>query len=371
MAQRTVSIVVEVTGAEDATRQVRQMRSALDDFTSGGKDGLTQILRQSREVNQAMKEMQQGFNLGPQQKGMLNDLDTFFRRILTGARTTGDVFKNIWKEVSDFLRRTLEQMTSSWTLNLGGVFSLVPGFGGGGGFLGGGLAGSGIGSALSGLGGTLGVLGAFGGPIGAVAGLGLGLLFGGGKKDQQNAAIANQGFGQIWQAVEDYKRFRRDYGSTIDTITRLWNEMAGAFTKDSWRSGQRQYYDMAIRDVQQTEDERNRRRQLRDLLPVPEFQTGGAVADNFARARGGGILSILHPGEFVMNRQAVERLGVSALEGLNKGEVRSQESGVRISLEPASAQTLSEMLKQNPQALEEGLLVVLRRGGPASRVLRG
>src|SRR3990172_8749938 len=116
MAKRTVSMVVEATGAEDAPRQVRQMRSALDDFASGGKDGLTQILRQSREVNQAMKEMQQSFGLRQQQKEMLGDLDNFFRRILTGARSTGDVFKNIWKEVGDFFRRTLGEMTAAWTL---------------------------------------------------------------------------------------------------------------------------------------------------------------------------------------------------------------------------------------------------------------
>jgi hypothetical protein len=71
-----------------------------------------------------------------------------------------------------------------------------------------------------------------------------------------------------------------------------------------------------------------------------------------------------------MNRQAVDRLGVSMLQGLNSG-FRSPDSGVSISLEPASAATLGEMLKRNPQALEEGLLVVLRRGGTASRALRG
>src|SRR3989338_1693446 len=83
-----------------------------------------------------MKEMQQSFGLRQQQKEMLGDLDNFFRRILTGARTTGAVFKNIWKEVGDFFRRTLEEMAGAWTLNLGGMSGLLPGLGGGGGVLG-------------------------------------------------------------------------------------------------------------------------------------------------------------------------------------------------------------------------------------------
>ena len=84
------------------------------------------------------------------------------------------------------------------------------------------------------------------------------------------------------------------------------------------------------------------------------------------------MLAVVHPGEFVMSSQAVDRLGVSLLDGLNRGSSSaSSAAGVSISLEPASAATLGEMLKRNPQALEEGLLVVLRRGGAASKALRG
>ena len=85
---------------------------------------------------------------------------------------------------------------------------------------------------------------------------------------------------------------------------------------------------------------------------------------------GGGQLAVVHPGEFVLSQPAVERRGVGLLEGLNRGTSAAGTSGFQISMEPASAQTLAEMLKRNPQALEEGLLVVLRRGGAVSRALR-
>ena len=106
------------------------------------------------------------------------------------------------------------------------------------------------------------------------------------------------------------------------------------------------------------------------LGPVPEFAAGGFVPAATLSGAKGLFPALLHSGEFVMNRQAVDRLGVSMLEGMNSG-FRSPDSGVSIALEPASAETLGEMLKRNPQALEEGLLVVLRRGGAASRALRG
>ena len=125
------------------------------------------------------------------------------------------------------------------------------------------------------------------------------------------------------------------------------------------------YFAAILRSMEQTEDERNRRRQTAALAPVPEFAEGGLVGTR------NGMLARLHPGEFVMNRQAVDRLGVNLLEGLNQGsEVAARDPGLAVSLEPASARTLGEMLQQNPQALEEGLLVVLRRGGAASRALR-
>jgi len=371
MAERTVSIVIDVTGADDATREVRRVRSAFDDLLGGGpgrNDSLAQFARRSREF------------------------DDLFRRILTGARSAADVWKNIWREAGDYFRRIVQEMAGAWATNLGGIIPLLPG--GGMGFGSGAAALRGIGpfsgstllaggsllsaltvgsrnrivSSLGGLG--SGALTGFslGGPVGAVLGGIVGGIVGlfrggGGQEKRHDAEIANRGFAQLTQILEDYSHFRRDFSSAVNDAYRVWNQMQSQWVRPQSGPSQWPYFAAILRSIEQTEDERNRRRQRTALGPLPEFADGGYIGTR------GGMLARLHPGEFVLNSQAVDRLGVSMLEGLNSG-VRSSDSGVSISLEPASAATLGEMLKRNPQALEEGLLVVLRRGGAASRALR-
>jgi hypothetical protein len=352
MAQRTVSIVIEVDGAEGAIRQMRQMRTALDDL-GGGTEGLAQVLRQSREVAQAMQEMQNTFSLRGQQRQIFGDLDEWFRRILTGARSTRDVFKILWQEAGNFLRQGASALAS---LTVGSTNRAISALGGlGSGALTGFSVGGPIGAALGGL-------------IGGIAGLFSG---GSGKAKQHDAAIANQGFAQLAHILDDYNHFRRDYASAIDAANRIWSQMQSQWTRPQSAPSQRPYFDAILRSLGSTEDERNRRRQLLSTFPVPEFQGGGFVGNRGSGLGTRGMLAVVHPGEFVMNRQAVDRLGVSLLEGWNAGAASGHSAGVSISLEPASAQTLGEMLKRNPQALEEGLLVVLKRGGAASRALRG
>jgi len=378
MAERTVSIVIDVSGAGEAAREVKRVGSAFDDLLGGG---LQAFARRGREVNATMK-----------------DLDDLLRRIVTGARSTGDVWKNIWREAADYFRRAVQEMAGAWNVNLGGLVPLLPG--GAGGFGLSGTAVQGIGpfsgnallaggsllggltigssnrlvSALGGLG--SGALTGFGlgGPIGAViggiAGGILGLFRGGGGDEKRHDAdIANQGFAQLAQILQDYERFRRDFVSSVNAAQQVWSQMQSQWVRPQSAPSQWPYFAAILRSMEQTEDERNRRRQLAAAGPIPEFAEGGFIATEPQRHRG--MLAIVHPGEFVVNRQAVDRLGVSLLEGLNSGSsVGSSGGGVSVSLEPASAQTLGAMLKQNPQALEEGLLVVLRRGGATSRALR-
>ena len=398
MAERTVSIVIDVSGADDATREVRRVRSAFDDLLGGGQERLQMFARRGREVSTAMKDMRSAMDLRGQQRTMAGDLDDLFRRILTGARGAADLWKNIWREASDFFRRTVQEMGGAWTANLGGIVPLLPGgLGGLGGFGSAGATLQGIGpfsgsmlfaggsllgastigssnrllSALGGLGSSALTGFSLGGPLGAVLGGifgGITGLFrgGGGSEKRHDAEIANRGFAQLAQILEDYQRFRRDFTSAVNAANGVWNQMQSQWVRPQSAPSQWPYFSAILRSLEQTEDERNRRRQLVALGPVPEFAKGGFVGTR------GGTLARLHSGEFVMNRQAVDRLGVSMLEGLNSGSrMTNFESGFAVSLEPASAQTLGEMLKRNPQALEEDLLVVLRRGGTASRALRG
>lgn len=395
MPQRTVSIVIDVSGADDAARQVRRVRSAFDDLLGGGQERLALFARRSREVSQAMKEIRNSMDLREQHRALAGDLEELFRRILTGARSAGDVWKGIWREIADFFRRTVQEMAAAWATNLGGIVPLAPGIPFGFGSAGVSLQGLGpfsgnqllAGSALLGgltvgsrnrLESALGGLGsgaltgfATRGPIGAVVGgiIGgiVGLFRGGsGKEKRHDAEIANRGFAQLAAILADYNHFRRNFASSVDSAFRVWSQMQSQWVRPQSASSQWPYFSAILRSIEQTEDERNRRRQVLALGPIPEFQEGGLVGTR------GGMLARLHPGEFVMSRQAVERMGVGLLEGLNSGSrMPNPESRVSISLEPASAQTLGEMLKRNPQALEEGLLVVLRRGGAASRALRG
>jgi hypothetical protein len=370
--------VIDVSGADDATREVRRVRSAFDDLLGGGPGrndpAMAGFARRSREF------------------------DDLFRRILTGARSAADVWKSIWREVGDYFRRIVQEMAGAWSANLGGIIPLLPG--GGIGFGSGAAALHGIGplsgstllagssllggltigsrnrivSALGGLG--SGALTGFslGGPVGAVIGGIVGGIVGlfrggGGQEKRHDAEIANRGFAQLAQILDDYSRSRRDFASAVNDAYRIWNQMQSQWVRPQSGPSQWPYFSAILRSMEQTEDERNRRRQRTALGPLPEFAEGGFVLPQRTQR---GILAMVHPGEFVMNRQAVNRLGVSLLAGLNQGSSSaSSAAGVSISLEPASAETLGEMLKRNPQALEEGLLVVLRRGGTASRALRG
>ena len=203
--------------------------------------------------------------------------------------------------------------------------------------------------------------GPIGAGIGALIGAGIGFFSGGGgKEDEQNAAIANQGFAQIWAAVEDYRRHRRDFASAMDTVNSTWAQMESSFSKRSWATGQRRYYEMAVSELRQIEDERNRRRSVMGGLAVPEFASGGLVMGG-----GGGGLAILHPGEFVMNSSAVQRLGVSLLEGLNTtAPAAAASEGYALTVWTPSKEWAAEVVAK-------GVPVVINRGGKASRMLKG
>ena len=377
MAERTLSIVVEVDGAKDAAAEVRRMRSALDDL-GGGAEGLARVVKQGREFAQVMKDVGNAFGLRERQREMASGLDDFFRRITAGARSAGDIFKNIWREVGEYFDRVLRQMSSAASFSFGG---LLPGAGAAGstsGVLGGlglGLFGlsMGIGNPVArGIGSIAGgaLTGfSFGGPLGAVIGGlagGIASLFGKDKKKEHDADIANQGFAQLRQILDDYMHFRRDFASSVDAANRIWGQMASQWVRPQSGPSQRVYFDAILRSIQDTENERLRRRQMQALLPVPEFESGGYVGTRDSRLETrGGVLAMLHPGEFVMTRQAVNRWGVSALEGLNRGGAAAG-SGLSVSIDPDGAR----WLEQNAEALERGIAVVLRRGGAVSKALR-
>ena len=418
MPLKSVSIVIEVAGAEDAIGQVRKMRSALDDLAGGGAEDMKRLRRHSREVTRAMQQMEKAFQFRDLQKEMTGGLANFFGRIISGAQTAGGVFQNLWRQIADFFKRTVREMAEAWTLSFGGAIfggaaaGLLPAsrrnptlaetlglpattplgdilsenFPQGIGPFSGpqvALAGLGIGAltvgngnrAVSALGGALGggLTGfSVGGPIGAGVGALIGGLVGlfsggGGKQKERDTAVANQGFARLREILDDFERFRIDFATALDAAHLVWNQMQSQFVRSESIRTQQPFFDQIIRSLRATEDERNRRRQLLALAPIPEFQSGGLVAlGGGSRPPGGGVLAMLHPGEFVMNQQAVERIGSSVLESLNDGTTLDAAARDRqtVTLEVPNQEFFNEVV-------ERSIPVILRRGGQASRVLRG
>lgn len=226
----------------------------------------------------------------------------------------------------------------------------------------------GVGGALLGAGGGalagFSVAGPIGAIIGGIAGL-LGGIFGGGRGEKKEIAseIANRGFEQIRELFARYQEFRIEYADALARMNQIWSEMearwrqiGGSVGRNSI-SSQRPYFDQILRAMEAIEQERQRRVGALAAFPLPEFQAGGLVGGS--RMFGGGMLAILHPGEFVMSRQAVELLGRPKLESMNRGGPDGIGGGdtFHISIVAADARGFEEMLRRN----EGGLVRVIRR----------
>ena len=253
-------------------------------------------------------------------------------------------------------------------MSVGQALSLSAMIGGlGRGRVGGAITGA-LGGALGGL--TLGMkIGMIGGPLGAVLGAAIGGLIGflgggNGQGKRDASAIADQGFAQMRQIQADYEAYRRDFASAMDAIGSVWSGMVGQWSgmgsvgansiKDQTR-----YYDQIVTHMRQVEDERNRRRSVIGGLPTPSFAAGGYSMS--------GGTALLHPGEFVMPARLVERLGLSLLQGLQAGG-STNAGGGGLTMEVLGA--ANDLFTRDPRALEEGLLVVIRRGGSFSKAMR-
>lgn len=174
---------------------------------------------------------------------------------------------------------------------------------------------------------------AVGGPIGAAIGAIAGFfagLFGRSKKKRQAARIAEQGFAEMRRIVEQFKKFEVDFDTALSAVNATWEQMQTA-----WRQlgksifnrsvrGRQPEFNMIVSELKQIQQAREARAKLIESLPIPEFQLGGFVPGAFSRQLSaistgqGKILAYLHAGEFVLRRQAVQALGRSNLEQLNR-----------------------------------------------------
>jgi hypothetical protein len=166
---------------------------------------------------------------------------------------------------------------------------------------------------------------AFGGPIGAAIGALAGLLggiFSRGKKKRQASRIAEAGFAEMREIVEQFRRFQIDFETALAQINALWEQMqagwrqlGGSILRRSVR-GELPEFNQIVGELKQIQSARETRTRLMAGLPIPEFQTGGLVRG--ANARDGRLLAFLHAGEAVLNRRAVQMLGPGFVEQANR-----------------------------------------------------
>ena len=184
-----------------------------------------------------------------------------------------------------------------------------------------------IGGALAGMGAAslFAVGGAFGLPGLAIAGIaaGIGALIGwlgSGRAKRKANKIEQQYEAQSRELIEQYKKFDMDFESALSGMQGVFSEGAQALlSSGTGKWGKRgvgtlqHAIDAQIAEVQSIERERNSRRQTLAGMTIPEFAVGGLIP-----SLKGGMLAIVHPGEFVMRKSAVDVLGTDFLAGLNR-----------------------------------------------------
>lgn len=199
---------------------------------------------------------------------------------------------------------------------LGGA-SLMGRGGVGSGVAGGMLAAGGISYAMFGLAG-LGVLPL---AIGALVGGIIGMVRRGRQK-QKSAALEQQFEFAGNDVLNQYELHKVDYESAISQLEGLiasgQQTLLGAGTGRWGRQGAenltRVIQDLIAR-VNDLEKQRQATLGVIGGMTIPEFAVGGPVGYRLAN---GGILALVHPGEFVMRREAVDNLGANFLAALNR-----------------------------------------------------
>ncbi len=254
-----------------------------------------------------------------------------------------------------------------------------------------------IGGLLAGIGGTLGgvalsgALAGVAGGVGAFSGAGVALagfltnpiglaILGGigaasfltgvlarGKKKRQATDVANRGFDEIGQVAKAFELRQLDFLRANDQMQQVWDQMVEAWQRIGGKVGrrsittQRPFFDQALARIEEIQRERNRRGDLIAGLPIPEFHSGGLVPGTGQRP----ILAAVHPGEFVLNRDAVSRIGTPRLDSANKG---SGGGGITVVIHTPDKHGVEEMIRGNAAAFERMVVRTVhenvRDGGP-------
>jgi hypothetical protein len=162
--------------------------------------------------------------------------------------------------------------------------------------------------------------------IGALVGGLIGMFRRGRQK--RKAAGLEQGFEFAANDLfEQFKQFKIDYESALSGMQALISQGQESLTSAGLGRWGRQGAENLTRVIQDEiralealQKQREARATFMAGMTIPEFAVGGQVPGLGTRGSGlgGGILAILHPGEFVMRQQAVDALGTNFLAALNR-----------------------------------------------------
>jgi len=192
------------------------------------------------------------------------------------------------------------------TATFGGAFEVATGLG----------AGTFSAGALAALGGPIGIAAVLGGiAIGAIVG-----ALGRGKARQQASQIEQQYEFAADAIFTQFQQHQVDYQSALTGMQNLITQGQQAEMKAGLGSAGKagaqnlaQVIAQEISDLNQLEGQRNSTAVKMSRMTVPEFAVGGLVGGG----SGGGILALVHPGEFVMRQAAVDSIGANVLSALN------------------------------------------------------
>jgi hypothetical protein len=163
------------------------------------------------------------------------------------------------------------------------------------------------------------------GPLGAAVGLWIGGILGWirrGQAKEQATAIEQQFEFASQDLLKQFKQYQVDYESALAGMQALilqgqQSELTAGLGKWGKKGAQNLAYSIGedIRNLQELQRQRQMAAQVLQGMSIPEFQAGGLVGFRMADNQ---VLAILHRGEYVMRREAVDVLGTSFLGALNR-----------------------------------------------------
>jgi hypothetical protein len=164
------------------------------------------------------------------------------------------------------------------------------------------------------------VLAGIGAAIGGLVG-----MFRRGRQKKKSAAL-EQGFEFAADDVlKAYELHKVDYESAISSLEGLivsGQETLTSAGTGRWGRQGAENLTRVIQDLIARVNDLEKQRQATTTtlagMTIPEFAVGGAVSTWQSAVGSRGILAILHPGEFVMRREAVDNLGANFLAALNR-----------------------------------------------------